>query len=196
MEACMDTTKTVQRRQLVVDPDLQYGLIVKFVIFMTIILILSLVLLTFIFSKFTNIALPVSVETGGVTSFEAIELIRLSDMVWPLLFVILLSVFLAGITFYFFGIFLTHKMAGPVHRLRKDIAAMAEGNLARMITFRENDYFQFLAEDFEGLRKLWLASAKELKAVSRKLDDAPEKERKELLNRFDSILADLLKTVS
>ena len=192
----MDTIKTVHRRQFIIDPKLQYGLIVKFVVFVTILLISSLILLTFIFSKFTNIALPVSLETGGITSFEATQFIRLSDLIWPLSIVVILSVIISSIIVYFLGILFTHKMAGPVYRLRKDIAEMTDGDLEKKVSFREKDYFQPLATDVDCLRQQWLDSVNELKTISLKLNDATEVEKTDILNRLNLILSDLLKTVS
>ena len=93
-EMVMNTTTTMQRRQLVVDPKFQYGLIIKFVILVTIVLIASIVLLAFVYSKFANIALPVSVETGGVVSFGATQLINLSELIWP---VMLFSTIISGV---------------------------------------------------------------------------------------------------
>jgi methyl-accepting chemotaxis protein len=192
----MDTEKTIQRRQLIVDPKLQYGLIVKFAVFVTITLISSLILLTFIFNKFTNVALPVSLETGGVTSFEASQFIRFSDLIWPVLIVVLVSIILSSLIVYFLGILFTHRMAGPVYRLRKDLAEMTDGGLEKRVSFREKDYFQLLATDIDGLRQQWHNSVKEIKAISMKLNDATEEEKKELLGRLNTILSDLLKTFS
>ena len=192
----MNTTKTIQRRQLVVDPKFQYGLIIKFVVLVTIVLIASLVLLTFIYTKFTNIALPISVETGGVISFEATQLIKLSDLIWPVMLVILLSVTISSITVYILGVLFTHRMAGPVYRLRNDIAEMTDGDLEKKVSFREKDYFQLLATDIDCLRQQWHDSVIELKTINNKLNDATKDEQKELLDRFNTILSDLLKTVS
>ena len=193
-EAGMNTTTTIQRRQLVIDPKFQYGLIIKLIILVTIALIASLVLLAFVYSKFANIALPVSVETGGVVSFDATQFINLSELVWP---VVLLSVIVSGVVTYIFGLFFSHKMAGPVYRLRNDIAEMTEGDLERKVSLRKKDYFQLLATDINSLRQHWHDSILDMKTINKKLNDVSDNdEQKKLLGRFNTILSDLLKTVS
>ncbi len=189
----MNTTTTMQRRQLVVDPKFQYGLIIKFVILVTIVLVASIALLAFVYSKFANIALPVSVETGGVVSFGATQFINLSELIWP---VMLLSVIVSGAAIYIFGLFFSHKMAGPVYRLRTDIAEMTDGDLERKVSLREKDYFQLLATDINCLRQHWLDSILEMKTINKKLNDISNEDQKEQLDRFNTILSGLLKTVS
>ena len=193
-EAGMNTTTTIQRRQLVIDPKFQYGLIIKFIILVTIVLIASLGLLAFVYSKFANIALPVSVETGGVVSFDATQFINLSELVWP---VVMLSVIVAGVVIYIFGLLFSHKMAGPIYRLRNDIAEMTEGDLERKVSLRKKDYFQLLATDVNSLRQHWHDSILDMKTINKKLNDVSDNdEQKKLLGRFNTILSDLLKTVS
>jgi methyl-accepting chemotaxis protein len=189
----MNITATIQRSQLVVDPKFQYGLIIKFVILVTIVLIASLGLLAFVYSKFANIALPVSVETGGVVSFGAIQFINLSELFWP---VMLLSVIVSGVAIYIFGLSFSHKLAGSVYRLRTDIAEMTDGDLERKVSLRKKDYFQLLATDINCLRQHWHDSILEMKTINNKLNDVSNEEQKELLGRFNTILSDLLKTVS
>jgi methyl-accepting chemotaxis protein len=189
----MNTTKTIQRRQLVVDPKFQYGLIIKFVILVTIILIASLALLAFVYTRFANIALPVSVETGGVVSFGATQFINLSELIWP---VMLFSAIISGVAICIFGLYFSHKMAGPVYRLRNDITEMTDGDLERKVSLREKDYFQLLATDINCLRQHWHDSILEMKTINKKLNDVANGEQKELLDRFNRILSDLLKTVS
>jgi len=145
--------KNIHRRQFVVDPKFQYSLIIKFAVLVTIILIASLVFLTFIYSKITSVAIPISVETGGVTSFGATQFIKLSELIWPVILVILLSVIITSITVYFLGVLFTHRMAGPIYRLRNDIAEMTDGDLEKKVSIRDKDYFQLLATDIDCLRQ-------------------------------------------
>lgn len=193
----MDTEKTIQRRQqFVVDPKFQYGLIVRFILLVTIVLVLSLVLLTYIYSHYISIVVPISLATGGVTSFELTPFVNLSQLIWPIILVILLSVTIASIAMYFLGVRFTHRMAGPVYRLRKNIAEMAEGDLGGKIAFREKDHFQYLAADIDSLRQQWHNYIAELKTINRQLNDMSNGEQKELLSRSNTILSDLLKDVS
>ena len=192
----MDTKKTIKRRQLVVDPKFQYGLIIKFTVLVTIILISSLVLLIFIYNDFISNVLNISLGTGGVTSFEVAHLVKLSDLIRPVMLVILLSVTISSITVYILGVRFTHRMAGPVYRLRSNIAEMADGDLGKKVSIREKDYFQSLATEIDRLREQWHNSVTELKTINSQLNDISNEEQKELLGRSDKIFSDLLKTVS
>jgi len=192
----MDTKKIIKRRQFVVDPKFQYGLIIKFAVLVTIVLISSLVLLTLIYNKFISVVLPASLETGGVTSFEITHLVNLSDLIWPVMLVILMSVTISSITVYILGVRFTHRMVGPLYRLSKIIAEMTDGDLGNKVSFREKDYFQFLAADIDCLRQKWHDSVTELKTINRQLIDTSNEEQKEQLGRSNRILSDLFKTVS
>jgi hypothetical protein len=82
----MNKQESIQRRQLVVDPKFQYGLIIKFVFIVTIVLVTSLGLLAFLYSRFASVSLPVSAETGGVVSFGATQYVPVPGLIWPVMF--------------------------------------------------------------------------------------------------------------
>jgi methyl-accepting chemotaxis protein len=192
----MDTEKIIKRRQLVVDPKFQYGLIIKFAALVAIILISSLILLTLIHNEFINTALAISLGAGGEASLDVANLINLSDLIGPVMLVIFLSVTISCTTVFILGVRFTHRMAGPVYRLRCNIAEMIDGDLGKKISIREKDYFQSLAADIDRLREQWHNSVTELKTINRQLNDISNEEQKELLGRSDTIFSDLLKTVS
>ena len=192
----MATENIIKRRQLVVDPEFQYGLIIKFAALVVIILVSSLILLTFIYNEFVNIVLPVSLGVGGETFLDVSKLVNLSDLIGPVLLVIFLSVSISCTTLFILGVRFTHRMTGPVYRLRSDITDMTDGDLRKKVSVREKDYFQFLAAEIDRLREQWLNSVTELKTINRQLIGISNDEQKELLGRSDRIFSDLLKTVS
>jgi len=65
----------------------------------------------------------------------------------------LLSAIISSVAIYIFGLFFSHKMAGPVYRLRNDIAEMTDGDLERKVSLREKECFQLLATDINCLRQ-------------------------------------------
>jgi len=192
----MATENIIKRRQLVVDPEFQYGLIIKFAALVVIILVSSLILLTFIYNEFVNIVLPVSLGVGGETFLDVSKLVNLSDLIGPVLLVIFLSVSISCTTLFILGVRFTHRMTGPVYRLRSDITDMTDGDLRKKVSVREKDYFQFLAAEVDCLRQKWHDSVTELKTINRQLIGISNDEQKELLGRSDRIFSDLLKTVS
>ena len=48
----------------------------------------------------------------------------------------------------FISIYVSHKIAGPLHKLHKFFRKIADGNPPERLFFRKADYFKFLAEDF------------------------------------------------
>ncbi len=187
----MDTTSLMQRRQLVVDPKFQYGLILKIIFLMAVVLLVSLVLLTITFEVFSNIALPLSVSTKGIMSFGATQGIRLSDVIKLSLAVLLFSVVIGSIAVYFFGINFSHRMAGPLPRLRKYITEMGYGDLDKKVTLRQKDYFQALATDINNLRQGWYYTIQELQDINKQLHEVANEEQREILGRFSILLSDL-----
>ena len=192
----METIGLVQRRQLVVDPKSQYGLILKLIFMMSVILLVSITLYTILFNVFSNFALPVSVENGGVMYFGEIQSFTLSDEIQLAMAVLLLSTIIGGFGIYVYGVFITHRMAGPAYRLKGFIDEMNHGDLESKISLRDKDYFQFLATDINCLRQKWHDSILELENINKKLNEGATGEQKELLERSSKILSDLLRKVS
>ncbi len=46
---------------------------------------------------------------------------------------------------------LSHRFAGPIYRLRQTIRSIAQGNPAKRLKFRDYDFWQGLAEDFNTM---------------------------------------------
>lgn len=49
------------------------------------------------------------------------------------------------------SIYMSHKIAGPLYRLRKAFREAANGNLEQSLVFRKRDYFQELASDYSAM---------------------------------------------
>ena len=191
----METMGLIQRRQFVVDPKFQYGFILKSIFLVTVVLLVSLVLLTIVFNLFINIALPVSIENGGVMSFGAMRSIMLPEEIRLLTAVMAISVIIASIGVYIFGVSSSHRVIGPVFRLRNYVNEMIHGGLDQKVSLREKDYFQALATDINRLRQHWHDSVLELQNINKQLNEVSHAEQKELTGRSNKILSDLYKKV-
>jgi methyl-accepting chemotaxis protein len=51
------------------------------------------------------------------------------------------------------SIFVSHRIAGPIYKLRKFFEGLAKGNFADELKFRKTDYFQNLADDYNTMLK-------------------------------------------
>ena len=123
-----------RRRNYVVNKEFQ----LKYAIWNASWLLIFAILLGFL------IFYPLYVEISNAVSTEQErELYRtfltLHETVWLPLAIILAGIFLTNII-------MTHRVAGPVYRLRLTLADMAKGNFKKRIKFRKWDEFQDLAE--------------------------------------------------
>lgn len=106
-------------------------------------LLITLALLTlvvvFLFQTFVSLnyilQYGISVDTASRT--------RLFQMVFGLVYAVFI---------FLFSIYLSHKIAGPLYRLEKDVKALAQdGDLTRVFRLRKRDEMQGMAEALNGL---------------------------------------------
>lgn len=62
------------------------------------------------------------------------------------LFLFIIQTILTVIVFILF-IFMTHKVAGPLHKLKNHLSEISDGAEVKPLTFRQGDYFQDVAEE-------------------------------------------------
>lgn len=61
-------------------------------------------------------------------------------------FLVIVQLLITALVFIIF-IFFTHKIAGPLFKLKNHLRSIREGNPVSPITFRNGDYFQDVAEE-------------------------------------------------
>ena len=135
-----------RRRTRIVDRQFQLGLAVR----------LLLVLTTLFAAGIALAFLPsiyVLATTNDLKSLEpaAAEFLVLHERLWP---AALLS--LAGIFFYI--IFFSHRVAGPVYRIDAILRALLEDREPPVVKFRDDDYFQPTAALLKELSEKMRAS--------------------------------------
>ena len=85
------------------------------------------------------------------------------------------------------SIFLTHKIAGPLYRLRQSCREIGSGNLAARLQFRKFDETQEVARDFNQMAASLDATIATLKRITDTLpQDAKALELKKALERFQA----------
>jgi HAMP domain-containing protein len=67
-----------------------------------------------------------------------------------LLLLVLSEVFVVIITFLI-SVFMSHRIAGPLYKLRQAFHTLGEGRWRGELRFREKDYFSELADDFNRM---------------------------------------------
>lgn len=135
-----------RRRTRIVDRQFQLGLAVRLLLVLTILFAAGL-LLAFAPSYY------VLATTNDVKSLEpaAAEFLVLHKRLLP---AALLS--LAGIFFYV--IFFSHRLAGPVYRINAILRALLDDREPPVVKFRDDDYFQPTADLLKELSEKMRAS--------------------------------------
>jgi methyl-accepting chemotaxis protein len=75
---------------------------------------------------------------------------HLRELWWTHGFVLVVILTLLPV-FAFDSIKLSHRFAGPIHRLKKTIQELANGSTFEPLTFRGADYWRSLADDFNRM---------------------------------------------
>lgn len=88
-------------------------------------------------------------QGGEAHAALSVEKIKAVENQVLLLLGILQLLFL-GITFML-SIFLSHRIAGPLYKLKKSMEEVARGNLDLRITFRKNDHFMDMQDTFNDM---------------------------------------------
>mgnify|MGYP003350241786 CR=1 FL=1 len=131
-----------ERRHILINPPFQ----LKFALLFT----LAVMVYVSIFPIFVYTLLE-SMESHSLFSKSSAALNALrearSDMV---LFFVVMSV-VASLTAFLLALFHSHKIAGPLYKLRMSMVAMQQGVLNQHIKFRSKDNFMELADGFNAM---------------------------------------------
>jgi methyl-accepting chemotaxis protein len=103
----------------------------------------------------------------------------------------LLVSFLTMIGLLIIGVLYTHRIAGPIHRLRKKAKAIAQGEISEKITFRRKDAIHSVGDSFNYMIESIKSDISEIKREIKEVEDFLNKlddksiNKAELLNSLD-----------
>jgi hypothetical protein len=128
-----------RRKKFLIDREIQVGITVRFIAVFIIFILLST---AFVF-------LPSAIKLlSGAPAEElekaAQEFLILHRRIWPMILIVI-----AGTIVY--SIFFSHRIAGPVYRLNKELKNIIDGNYPEKIALREKDFFKETATLIEEL---------------------------------------------
>jgi methyl-accepting chemotaxis protein len=165
--------RTYKRRKYIVDTRFQYSLMGKFAILTAFIVIGSLTCLVLAYYQYGDVQVSVMqpllfgheesfVDSGGVSTYT------LLDLLWPVLSICLVGTVLFT---FFFSLIVSHRMAGPVYRMKNLLEEMAKGDLSRPVSYlRKKDEFKPLFADINKVKEHWRLQIQELQLACRELD--------------------------
>ncbi|MFA5271908.1 MAG: hypothetical protein WC412_06190 [Candidatus Omnitrophota bacterium] len=155
-----------QRRNYFIDKTFQAKFILKFCV---IVIVASLAiggLLLLLASNSTTVAIENTKVTVKTTA----------DFIFPFLIQTLLVVTaFSAISVVFLTLFVSHKIAGPLYRLKKEIEKVSEGNLAANFQIRTNDQLKNLAMSLTTMSGYLKDKITSLKKEINELNKAVEK---------------------
>jgi len=126
--------KRYKRRKFFIDPKFQ----LKYILL--VIAMLLLYTMAFIGTLFIPQMLPFILGAPFNEQVKAAEILLLYHKhVWPAVLIVIPL-------FGFFSIFITHKVAGPVYRLKTRLQQLTEWDLDTKVTLRKGDDLQELAD--------------------------------------------------
>lgn len=113
--------------------------------------------------------LIIQMEFGAYSQFEreqaASQLVFLHRLVWPPILITLLLLFLGSLLF-------THRIAGPLYRLRCVLKQIGEGDLSGRATLRKHDYLHSEAKVVNEMIDSLRGKVRDVEAEYRQVEEA------------------------
>src|SRR4029079_19038191 len=90
------------------------------------------------------------------------------------------------------GIVVTHKVAGPIHKMKKQLRELAAGNVAVPYPLRKGDELVDFFEEFRRMvRKLRKRQEEEIQLLDRAILNLKDKTSEEELNELRNLRANM-----
>lgn len=173
-----------QRKNYFIDKNFQAKFIMKFCVIVILASLLIGGLLLFVASNSTTVAIENTKVTVKTTA----------DFIFPFLIqtLIIVTAF-SAISVVFLTLFVSHKIAGPLYRLKKEIEKVSEGNLAANFQIRTNDQLKNLSTSLTtmaGYLKDKIASLKkEIELLNKAIEKFPAENKKNIEDELKTIEA-------
>lgn len=127
-----------QRKSFLINPKFQINVISKVFVLALVNNLIFFGTIHYFFVDLKDTALNIGLPKTHIF-FTFLEL-EYHDILW----LVLLASVLSFCLIVFFGVLISHKIAGPLHQLSQALVSMTEGGKAQEISFRKGDYFQDL----------------------------------------------------
>ncbi|MFH1868805.1 MAG: methyl-accepting chemotaxis protein [Candidatus Omnitrophota bacterium] len=181
-----------RRKKYYIDKSFQLSFIMKFCALIIITSLLAGVLIYYFNRQTTTVA------------FEDLKVVvkSTSDFILPIMVQILVIVtLLVGAGTIIVALFTSHRIAGPLYRLRTDLERVKKGDLSFDMRVRSKDQFKRIVSEFNEVRlglkdsigdikKNWSSAKSGLSKINSEIKDEEEKKRlKDNIEKIDSVLA-------
>jgi len=142
---------TYKRTIFLINPrfQLKFSLLISLIVFIS-----SLIYPIVIYNLITTYKNNITRNLVKICDNEKEEIVSISNSVSNqrenLIYLLILGQFIFTGIIFIISIFFSLKIAGPIYKTQKYLKKIAEGNGLGKLSFRNEDYFQDLAEDFNA----------------------------------------------
>ncbi len=179
--------KRFRRRQYFIDRKFQANFIIKFCVIVILASIVFGMLTLYLSRNYTTVA----IENTRVNVKSA------SDFMFPIMVQTLLIVNLvSAVCVVFLTLLVSHKISGPLYRIKKELELLKTGDLAANFRIRTNDQLQELSQDLvettdflRDKQKKLLEKTNKIKEIIAKSPASADDEVKKVLNEIDNIIS-------
>ncbi len=127
-----------EKRNFLIDPEFQIKLITYFIVLHMVITAIYFTANIYFFNHFEQIG----IDNGLRADHIFFKLVQNQEKAMSIIF--LVTTFISFIVISLWGLVISHKVAGPIHKLCQHLKRGDKNQ----ITFRTYDFFQNLADDF------------------------------------------------
>jgi methyl-accepting chemotaxis protein len=160
-----------KRRNYFIDKKFQTKFMLRFSL---IVIISSLLIIGFLF-YFSQGSTTVAIEDTKVVVKGT------ADFILPLLIgVVLITTLLAAVSVLVLAMFSSHKIAGPLFRVQREIKEFAKGDLTRSFRIRGDDQLQELSNSLEDMGQSLRQNQGEIKENYQKFKEVFDKQKDNL----------------
>ena len=182
-------SRKVKRKQWIVEPAFQYGMIRKIACMAALLIIMALSFLTWVNVLYGDLQFElVQPDPFGAAAAVGTLSARptLIDLLWPVMGA---CVVLTVAATFFFGIIISHRMAGPVFRIRRELQQAVGGDLRGDVILRKADDFKSLAGAVNAWKTSMRTVVRALRDVQRGLQDSDATVRSAALESLARIVS-------
>lgn len=171
-----------RRRILLIDREFQ----LKFSFFVTSwVLVLSVVFPSILYSSIETFLRILSRKVDP-TTLQGIQNFQAELVTAIVLFMIVISV-----TIFLIAMYVSHRVAGPVYKIKTALARWKRGNVEEEIVLRKSDHFKDLADSYNIAAKRHLEMKAEINTACEKLQKLSAELEPKHKNQVKEIIADL-----
>ena len=178
-----------KRRIYIIDPVFQYRMIFKSCLIGVVIIVMSLFFLAVVNHLYgdvevTMLTQPNPFASDPTSASSEPQPTSLLSLLWPVMAV---SVGTTLVFLFFFVMIASHRMAGPIFRIRRILRDMSDGDISGEVRLRKKDEFKHLAEEVDNLKVSLRAKVGQMLDITKNPDiddDGCRKKIAEILSGF------------